>query len=98
MEELQKAFFVLLHAVAANELSSVIIALDAGVLDKLLQALLANAASHSEAGIRRACFQVPAVNSLFYLLNVRGARVSLTAVCACSIVLWPEMGVTEFSG
>jgi exportin-T len=56
--ELQKAFFILLHAVTANELSAVVIEMDSGVLDLLLQALLANASSHSEAGIRRACFQV----------------------------------------
>jgi len=58
MGELQKAFFILLHAISANELSGVVIAMDSNVLDLLLQALLANAASHSEAGIRRACFQV----------------------------------------
>ena len=58
MAELQKAFFILLHAICANELTGVVIAMDSSLLDLLLQALLATASSHSEAAIRRACFQV----------------------------------------
>ena len=57
-EELQKGFFVLLHALTANELISVVLELEGLALETLLSALIANASSHPEPPTRKACFQV----------------------------------------
>lgn len=57
-EELQKAFFVFLHALTTNELTAVILESEGTALEILIQALIANASSLSEPGSRKGCFQV----------------------------------------
>ena len=57
-EELQRAFFVLLHALTTNELTTVILEAEGTALETLISALIANASSLPEPASRKGCFQV----------------------------------------